>query len=315
MNISCIVLNYNDAETTISLVNSIANYQTLDSIVVVDNCSTDDSLSKLKTIEGGKVHFIHSERNGGYGYGNNLGIRYAAGTLHATHVLIANPDVKVSEECIRAMKDSFLKTSRLGVAAAVTRDGTGAIALSSWRINGLARDLLDTGLITRRLFAPWLNDRPELKADFKKPQGGNTLGEYQDEKKNGQEREKERYVYVDAVLGSLFMADIHALMECGLYDEEVFLYYEEKILGFQLKKKGYGTVLLLDQSYVHLHSVSIDKSVKSILRKQALLHKSKLHYYKKYLGINRFQEWLVRIFLGFLMGEIWFLTKILGLSW
>lgn len=293
MNISCIILNYNDPETTISLVNSIVNYEILDSIVIVDNCSTDDSVSRLQALAGGKVHVISTEKNGGYGYGNNHGIRYAHGILHASHVLIANPDVKVTEECIQAMKDSFLKISRLGVAAAVTRDGTGEVTLSSWRLNGLLGDLLDTGLITRRIFAPWLNDRPELKADS----------------------EKERYVYVDAVLGSLFMADMNALMKCGLYDEEVFLYYEEKILGFQLKKKGYGTILLLNQSYIHLHSVSINKNVKSILKKQAILHKSKLHYYKNYLGINRFQECLVRAFLAFLMAEIWFLTEIVGLSW
>ena len=293
MNISCIILNYNDPETTISLVNSIVNYEILDSIVIVDNCSTDDSVSRLQALAGGKVHVISTEKNGGYGYGNNHGIRYAHGILHASHVLIANPDVKVTEECIQAMKDSFLKISRLGVAAAVTRDGTGEVTLSSWRLNGLLGDLLDTGLITRRIFAPWLNDRPELKADS----------------------EKERYVYVDAVLGSLFMADMNALMECGLYDEEVFLYYEEKILGFQMKKKGYGTILLLNQSYIHLHSVSINKNVKSILKKQAILHKSKLHYYKNYLGINRFQECLVRSFLAFLMAEIWFLTEIVGLSW
>ncbi|ADL06350.1 glycosyltransferase family 2 protein [Lacrimispora saccharolytica] len=315
MNISCIILNYNDAETTISLVNSIINYKTLDSIVVVDNCSADDSLSKLKRIAGGRIHVIASERNGGYGYGNNLGIRYAYGTLHASHVLIANPDVKVSEDCIKAMKDSFLKLNRLGVAAAVTRDGAGTVTLSSWRINGLAGDLLDTGLITRRLFAPWLNDRPELQAGSTKAGAKERLEGYPAAQNERQEREDERYVSVDAVPGSLFMADIHALMDCGLYDEEVFLYYEEKILGYQLKKMGYQTVLLLDRSYVHLHSVSIDKSVKSILKKQALLHKSKLHYYKKYLKINRFQECLVRAFLGFLMGEIWFLTKILGLSW
>ena len=293
MNISCIILNYNDPETTIGLVNSIVNYEILDSIVIVDNYSTDDSVTRLQALAGGKVHVISTEKNGGYGYGNNHGIRYAHGTLHASHVLIANPDVKVTEECIQAMKDSFLKISRLGIAAAVTRDGTGKVALSSWRLNGLLGDLLDTGLITRRIFAPWLNDRPELKADS----------------------EKERYVYVDAVLGSLFMADMNALMECGLYDEEVFLYYEEKILGFQLKKKGYGTILLLNQSYIHLHSVSINKNVKSILKKQAILHKSKLHYYKNYLGINRFQECLVRAFLAFLMVEIWFLTEIVGLSW
>lgn len=296
MNISCIILNYNDPETTENLVNSISHYEVLDSIVIVDNHSTDDSFSRLKALEGEKIHLIQAEKNGGYGYGNNLGIRYAYQNLRATHGLIANPDVKVSEESIKAMKKAFSKIDKLAVASAVTTDGTGAIALSSWKLNGLLGDILDTGLITRRLFAPLLNGRPELKADFAAAGKG-------------------KYAYVDAVAGSLFMADLTALMECGLYDEEVFLYYEEKILGFKLKEKGYRTVLLLNHSYMHLHSVSINKSVGSILRKQAILHKSKLHYYKNYLKINRFQEWLIKAFLGGLMAEIWFLTKIVGLTW
>ncbi len=296
MNVSCIILNYNDAKTTESLVNAIRGYQCLDSIVVVDNHSTDDSPVRLKELEDEKVRFISTPKNGGYGYGNNVGIRYAYHTLHATHVLIANPDVKVSEACIDAMKQAFSGQDRLAVAAAVTKDGTGAVALSSWRLHGVLLDLLDTGLITRRLFGRWLNDRPELP-------------------KNRNQNENKEYVYVDAVLGSLFLADVKALMECGLYDEEVFLYYEEKILGHKLKEKGYKTVLLLEQSYVHLHSVSIQKSVKSILKRQALLHESKLHYYKTYLKINRLEEIGVKLFLRFLMAEIWFLTKIVGLSW
>ncbi|RKD34880.1 glycosyltransferase family 2 protein [Lacrimispora algidixylanolytica] len=290
MNISCIILNYNDAKTTISLVSAIKDYECLDSIVVVDNHSSDDSVSDLQELKDEKVHFLISPVNGGYGSGNNLGIRYAYDTLHASHVLIANPDVMVTEDCIIAMKEAFQKTDRLAVAAAVTKDRTGAVALSSWRLHGVFLDLLDTGLITRRLFQRWLNDRPELKGE-------------------------KGHAFVDAVLGSLFLADAKALMECGLYDEKVFLYYEEKILGYQLKEKGYRTLLLLGESYVHLHSVSIDKSVKSILRKQAILHESKLHYYKAYLKINPLEELLARGFLGFLMVEIWFLTKILGLSW
>lgn len=298
MNVSCIILNYNDAKTTEDLVNAIRDYQCLDSIVVVDNHSTDDSPVRLKELEDEKVHFLSAPKNGGYGYGNNLGIRYACHTLHATHVLIANPDVKVSEECIHAMKEVFSREDRLAVAAAVIRDGTGQVALSSWRLHGVFLDLLDTGLITRRLFKPWLNDRPEIRRNMTRK--GN---------------ENKEYGFVDAVCGSLFLADAKALMECGLYDEEVFLYYEEKILGHKLKEKGYKTVLLLDQSYVHLHSVSINKSVESILKRQALLHESKLHYYKTYLKINRLEEILIKLFLGFLMAEIWFLTKIVGLSW
>jgi GT2 family glycosyltransferase len=290
MNISCIILNYNDAKTTISLVSAIKDYKCLDSIVVVDNHSSDNSISDLQELKDEKVHLLISPKNGGYGSGNNLGIRYAYDTLHASHVLIANPDVMVTEDCILAMKEAFQKTDRLAVAAAVTKDRTGAVALSSWKLHGVFLDLLDTGLITRRLFRRWINDRPELKG-------------------------KKGHAFVDAVLGSLFLANAKALMECGLYDEKVFLYYEEKILGYKLKEKGYRTLLLLGQSYVHLHSVSIDKSVKSILRKQAILHESKLHYYKTYLKINPLQELLARGFLGFLMVEIWFLTKIVGLSW
>jgi GT2 family glycosyltransferase len=290
MNISCIILNYNDAKTTLSLVSAIKDYECLDSIVVVDNHSSDDSVSDLQELKDEKVHLLISPVNGGYGSGNNLGIRYAYETLHASHVLIANPDVMVTENCIIAMKEAFQKVERLAVAAAVTKDRTGAVALSSWKLHGVFLDLLDTGLITRRLFRRWLSDRPELKA-------------------------KKGYAFVDAVLGSLFLADVKALMECGPFDEKVFLYYEEKILGYQLKEKGYRTLLLLEESYVHLHSVSIDKSVKSILRKQAILHESKLHYYKAYLKINLLQELLARGLLAFLMVEIWFLTKILGLSW
>lgn len=290
MNISCIILNYNDAITTRSLVTAIKDYKCLDSIVIVDNHSSDDSLTILRELQGEKVHLLTSPSNGGYGSGNNIGIRYAYETLCATHVLVANPDVKVSEACIIAMKEAFDKIENLAIAAAVTKDRTGTVALSSWRLNGLLLDLLDTGLVTRRLFARFLNDRPEIK-------------------------EKKGYAFVDAVLGSLFLADAGALMECGLYDEKVFLYYEEKILGHKLKEKGLRTVLLLNESYIHLHSVSIDKSVASILKKQAILHESKLHYYKTYLKINPLEEVFVRAFLGFLMMEIWFLTKIVGLSW
>lgn len=290
MKISCIILNYNDAKTALKLVKAVSGYDLLDSIVVVDNCSTDGSWERLKSIEGGKVHVLRSRKNGGYGSGNNLGIRYAVKELHATHVLVANPDVWVSEECIRAMKEAFERLDRLAVAAAVTTDPNGRIQLSSWSLNSLWGDLLDTGLLTRRLFAKRLNPRPELS-------------------KRGQ------YAFVDAVLGSLFMADAKALLECGLYDEKVFLYYEEKILGFKLKEKGYRTVLILDHSYVHNHSVSIDKNVKSIQKKQALRHRSQLYYYKQYLGINPLEEGVVRAVFGLIMAEIWFLTQVLKRSW
>ncbi|WP_277409282.1 glycosyltransferase family 2 protein [Lacrimispora xylanisolvens] len=60
MNVSCIILNYNDADTTIKLVQGMKDYSSLDSIVVVDNHSTDDSAARLKDLDGGRVHVVGS---------------------------------------------------------------------------------------------------------------------------------------------------------------------------------------------------------------------------------------------------------------
>ena len=90
--LSCVILNYNDAETTEKLVSRSRNYNVLHQIIVVDNASTDDSLERLKKLEAdqpGRLHVLSADHNGGYGSGNNLGVRYAAGQGGATHVLIA----------------------------------------------------------------------------------------------------------------------------------------------------------------------------------------------------------------------------------
>ena len=74
--LSCVILNYNDAETTEKLVKQIADYNVLHQIIVVDNASTDDSLERLKKLEAdqpGRLHVLSADHNGGYGSGNNLG--------------------------------------------------------------------------------------------------------------------------------------------------------------------------------------------------------------------------------------------------
>ena len=50
--ISMIILNYNDSYTTLSLVDEVRDYECLDSVVVVDNHSSDDSWKRLQTLNG-----------------------------------------------------------------------------------------------------------------------------------------------------------------------------------------------------------------------------------------------------------------------
>lgn len=62
--VGCVVLNFNDSKTTIELLNRMKNMKSIDVIVVVDNCSTDDSFSVLKQYTSKKIQVIQSEKNG-----------------------------------------------------------------------------------------------------------------------------------------------------------------------------------------------------------------------------------------------------------
>ena len=133
--ICCIVLNYNDAPTTLSLTEELMASRLLTDLVVVDNCSTDDSWERLAVLknrsahersagskEGGKrawgpaVHLLRTEKNGGYGAGNQTGIDYAMANLAPDYIAIANPDIHVSDRCIFRVKEA-LRRQENGAAA------------------------------------------------------------------------------------------------------------------------------------------------------------------------------------------------------
>lgn len=289
--ISCVILNYNDAPMAEKLLEEILPYSCLDDIILVDNHSTDDSAERLKKWEDGRVHLLLAEKNGGYGSGNNLGISYALEELNSDYIIIANPDVVFSRQCVYDMKNTLEAKPEYALVSAMVKGTDGRNLFSCWKLLPQFLDLLDTGLITRRLFKRFLCYGPSHF--LKRP-----------------------YVEVDAVPGSFFMIDAAAARECGpLFDEEVFLYYEEKILGQKLKKQGKKTLLLTSQSYIHAHSVTIDKTVGNIAAKQKILHESKLYYYQKYLGAGPVKMAAAKVFLDIVMLEIQFLTRVCRLRW
>lgn len=281
MKINCVILNYNDADTTMGLVREICGYQALDRIVVVDNASTDDSWQKLAVLadESDKIDVLRAEKNGGYGAGNNLGVRYAVNENGADHVLIANPDVKFSEECLKALSDVLARHGNLAVAAASMEDATYGAERNGWKLHGFWGELLAMGPICRRLFKKFLT-YPESRFEGKKA------------------------AYVDAVHGSMLMVDGKIFLDAGGYDEGIFLYQEEAVLASRLKAKGYKTVLLLNQKYRHEHSVSISKSFKGQMDRQKLRNDSVLYYMKKYLSIGPVKEAIVKIWFGVILLEI-----------
>ncbi|MDO5415898.1 MAG: glycosyltransferase family 2 protein [Lachnospiraceae bacterium] len=292
--VSCVILNYNDADTTEKLVRRVYRCRSLNAVVIVDNHSADGSGKRLRKLaeelNPEKIVVLEAEKNGGYGAGNNLGIYYSYEVLQMDYVLIANPDVEFSESTVSRLVRLFETHPDLGVAAASMEDPVYGTQRNGWPLLGFWRHLAKSGPISRRLFRPFL--------------------EYGEEYFAGKSA-----VHVDVVHGSMLMVDALKMMECSGYDEAVFLYNEEDILGWRMLEHGYRTALLLTETYVHRHSESISKTYGDVWKRQKLRNQSAMYYYKKYLKINPLQELAARVFFQIVRFEIWFCSRVLGMKW
>lgn len=265
----------------------------LQDIIVVDNSSTDGSWDRLKELEDRlsmpHIHVLRTERNGGYGMGNQAGINYAIEYTNPDYIVIANPDIHVTDRCILRVKQALSLQENGGAASALVVSPEGKRLFSYWDLLPLWKDLLDTEPVARRIFRPWLITPPG-----RLPKGTDRHSRL-----------------VGALPGSFFMLKMGSFtpQEAGeLFDEGIFLYYEEKVLGQKLASRGLTEVLVTDASYVHAHSVSIDKSVSAMAGKQRLLHESKLYYYENYLGTGPWGMFFAGVYLRLVLWEVWLLT-------
>jgi GT2 family glycosyltransferase len=104
-----------------------------------------------------------------------------------------------------------------------------------------------------------------------------------------------RFCEVDVLPGSFFCISKKAIRDVDFFDENTFLYYEENILSAKLKEKKYHNYIITEDEYIHNHSVSINKSIKSVRQRLLIASRSRLYYCKHYLKIKKWQEMLYNI--------------------
>lgn len=118
--ISLIIVTYNSSKHIYDCLDSVFNHNDLGNdleVIVVDNDSQEQMsmFEGIKTKYGDSVILKDSGRNGGYGYGNNVGIKIATASI----VVVMNPDVRI--ECpifkrIIAKMDRVESAGILGVS-------------------------------------------------------------------------------------------------------------------------------------------------------------------------------------------------------
>lgn len=264
--LSAVILNYNDFETTIKFVESIKEYKVLDHIIVVDNCSSDDSYQQLLQLISNKIDVISTAKNGGYGYGNNAGIRYAYEKYQSEYILISNPDVEVSENTVEHCLRFLEGNGTCGIVAPMMLNPDyKANYKCVWKLPTYRQYLLFSLAILGKLGGRMYYTEAELSSDKKTKRVG-------------------------CVAGSFLMINTDKMMQHGMYDEHIFLYCEETVLGIKMKRAGIDTCVLLDDQFIHHHSVSINKSIGSKMKQQKLMWKSRRFVLENYYAQSSFKK-------------------------
>lgn len=268
MKVAAIIVNYNDVENTDRFVSEITRYNIINRIVVVDNQSTtSNAFENLKKLESKKVKVLQADKNGGYDYGNNFGIKYLKSKKEEyDYIIISNPDIEVSEEAVKHCLEILEKNSRVAICAPrMFNKEDKPIRRSSWKIRTFWLDVVHSTRLLELLFYRILRS-----------------GEY------SEEDYKNEILKVEAISGAFFIIRYDVLKQIDLLDDKVFLFYEEDILAHKIKERGYNIVSLNSEKFIHYESQTIGKTL-SYYKKIEQLYKSKMYYHKRYNKINNFQ--------------------------
>lgn len=257
----CVILNWRTADMTRRAAQAAlkAMEGVEGAITIVDNDSQDGSFAVLEASFAGqpRVRVIQSGRNGGYGAGNNVGIRAGLPDGSAPDfVYILNSDAFPAPDAIRVLSDHLDANPRTGFAGSHIHGEAGEAHTTAFRFpsalgefEGAAR----TGPVTR-LLNRWVV-APPLPATTQP---------------------------VAWLAGASVMMRRTVLDQIGLFDETFFLYYEETDLCRRAARAGWSTVYVVESRVMHIGSVST--GMKDWQRVPDYWFRSRRHYFEKNHG-------------------------------
>lgn len=227
--LALIILNYNSYDDTVHLVDQLIEFCADYHVIIVDNASPDGSGKRLMSrYEDMRiVDVVMAGVNGGYGAGNNVGFRYAEDKYGADVMAVLNPDVEIPDlGVINTMHETLMSDERIGIVGSVIgdRESNADLNHSAWPVVTARQFARKQSLFSRRYAVPF--ECIHITADI---------------------------VRVGCVAGCFFMIRTETLHDVGYYDEDMFLYNEEDVLGIKCQLKGWKVVLALSCAYFHNH--------------------------------------------------------------
>lgn len=258
--IACVVLNYNDAINTVELIHQIEKYNTIDHIIVVDNCSTDDSMQKLTELVSDKVSVHVSPQNGGYGFGNNYGIKIAYTIFKCAYAFVVSPDVRFEEKTLLGILKCFENDSNCKAATAVQIYDNKLNKETAWYLPTKTQYILSVLTVLGKIFH--INQTPIINVD-------------------------QPYVTTDCIMGSFLCVDCKAFLAVGGFDENIFLNCEEVALGFRYKEAGYKMKVDTNDVYYHYHETGPLRKINSEANIFKMILNNRLYILNSYMHASK----------------------------
>lgn len=217
--ISVIIVTYNSEEDIYDCLDSIFMYNDIQEealeVIVVDNNSHNGKImfDKIKRIYSNRVTCLSNTHNGGYGQGNNVGLRQASAPI----AMIMNPDVRLIEPVFKTAIEAFHKNPRLSMYGMQQMKAKGVPSHISFActtmMNGYAAAILDAACVRANIYIPKL-------------------------------------MFLN---GACFFVRRDMFKEIGYFDESLFMYGEEDDIHWRMGHKfGYNFGYNKHLHYVHL---------------------------------------------------------------
>jgi len=218
LEIFVVILNWNNAEDTIECISSVKLSKDVNyKIICVDNNSSDGSSGRISSAHP-DIIMLQTAGNLGYAGGNNFGVKKAL-ELGATHIWILNNDTIVGQYCMKNLLEPFLNGAK-------------------------------TALTGSKIYFYDKKEEIWFAGGIYYPFRGVTSHYLENQAAAGVLSEKK----LDYVSGCSMMISRETAEKTGVFDEKLFLLYEEIDLAQKIKKLGY-TMKMCEKSDVY-HKIS-----------------------------------------------------------
>ena len=268
--IGIVVLNYNEYKQTIEFIEHVKRLKLDYLMVIVDNYSANDSLVQLKKYQSENCVILDSGINGGYSFGNNVGLKWLRENSKVKYAVVANPDTFFDEKYIDKIVHVFETNPSIGLLTGImlNKDGT-VVDNQYWDCPGYKDDLLKCFLLLNKI-------------------------------KNAKKRiiKKHNGIIYQVPAGSCEVVRMSAMEKVEYFDDKVFLFYEENIITKRLERKGYKVGVLDNASYYHLHSTTINKNM-TIIKKYKIYLKSMYYYECEYNNCHGIKKLLLKLAINY----------------